>query len=268
MQGLTDNIGVLILISMLGGLLLVVSFILIQIRNQNTILSKNKKIQDAEIDNQKNILYATISSQEAERERIGMDLHDEVGTQLSSLRLLIESNNSQLAAAGQGQLFVLQSKAIIDGIVDNVRSISHDLSPRVKDITSLLDCLHDMADQLTQSGSVTMLITADENDLSIKMDGSVALAVYRVIAELVNNTIRHAQASGINLILEKGNGRLKIIYTDDGIGLPAGYESLSNGMGMQNIKNRIRMIRGQYYLMNEEKGFSFRMDIPIPGQLH
>jgi len=90
MQVSPDNIYILITLGMAGTLILVSSFILYSIRNQNKLLRQREQFQQAELAHQKELLGAVIASQEAERKRIGQDLHDDVGTTLSGLRLLIE----------------------------------------------------------------------------------------------------------------------------------------------------------------------------------
>jgi len=263
MQVLTDDIAVLIVISMLGGALLVVSSVLIKIRNRSLLLRKNQELQDAELNNQKNMLYATIASQEKERERIGMDLHDDVGSQLSWLRLLIESNQSGLPGDAESLAFTAQSKIVIDRIIATVRSIAHDLSPRVRDMTGLLDGLEDIADRLNRSGAIRMTLQADDGSAGLQIDAGTALGLYRIIAELVNNTIKHADASRIELSLEHTAGMLRIFYFDDGIGLPGGYTPGTGGRGMQNIASRVKMMGGAYRLAGAATTFRFQVELPV-----
>jgi signal transduction histidine kinase len=90
MQNTTDNIYILVILGMAGTFLLVVSFIFFSMRNQNKLLRQRQHFQQAQIEHQKELLRAVIESQEAERKRIGQDLHDDVGTTVSGLRLLIE----------------------------------------------------------------------------------------------------------------------------------------------------------------------------------
>jgi signal transduction histidine kinase len=90
MQKLTNDVLLLVVAGTGSIFLLVVSFILINSRSQNKMLLQRQQLQKAEIAHQKELLNAVIESQEAERKRVGRDLHDDVGTALSSLRLIIE----------------------------------------------------------------------------------------------------------------------------------------------------------------------------------
>lgn len=120
-----DNISYLVVVGMLGVFLLITLMIVLQIRNQNKLLHQQRKLSEAEVTHQKNLLQAVITSQESERQRIGSDLHDEVGSVLSSLRLLIEKNS---ITEQQDAAFALQSKQLIDRVITRVRHISHNLS--------------------------------------------------------------------------------------------------------------------------------------------
>ena len=262
MQAVTDNIYVLVLIAMLGAALLVVSFILLQIRNQNKLLLEKKKLHNAQVEHQKQLLHAVITSQELERKRIGMDLHDEVGTVLSLLRLMIEKQESDTPGKIPDRHFVQQSKSTIDQVIDKVRSIAHNLSPRIKNNLDLFDALHDLADHINRSGRLMMTFNADERDMNIQLESNVALSVYRIANELVNNTLKHAHAQHIDLSLFINNGMLHMLYKDDGIGLRAGNLAHPNGMGMYNIESRLTIIGARYALV-PGKGFSMQISLPL-----
>ena len=152
MQKITDNIYFLVAIAMIGTAFLVLSFILIIIYNSNKLLKQKRKLQEAEINYQKELLYAVIDSQEKERQRIGMDLHDEVGSSLSSLRMIMENFIEKVKGIPESDSFCTQSKSIIDGVITNVRNISHDLSPLGKGTYDFMDALEDLKDRVNRTG--------------------------------------------------------------------------------------------------------------------
>src|SRR5688572_16798827 len=145
---MTDNIHLLVIIAMVGAAFLVVSFILIVIYNNNKLLKQKRKMQEAELNHQKDLLYAVIDSQEKERQRIGMDLHDEVGSSLSSLRMIMEGFIEKVKDKPDAETFCTQSKKIIDDVITNVRAISHDLSPLGKGTYDFTDALKDLQDRI------------------------------------------------------------------------------------------------------------------------
>jgi signal transduction histidine kinase len=260
MQKITDNINVLIVIAMVGTVVMVFFFIFLQMRNQNKILRQKRKIQEAEIAHQKDLLQSVITSQEAERKRIGMDLHDEVGAALSTLRIKIERNAGKDATAGDEATIY---KSDIDKIIDNMRNISHSLSPRISGNFGFYDAIHELSDGINRSGKINMAVHFDENKLPMFANEQAPMALYRVIAELINNTLKHASAQHIQLTVDVSDSKMKIVYNDDGIGIPQNREKKSSGMGMQNIESRLGIIGAEWEIQKPENG-GYRMLIAVP----
>lgn len=254
-----DNISYLVVVGMLGVFLLITLMIVLQIRNQNKLLHQQRKLSEAEVTHQKNLLQAVITSQESERQRIGSDLHDEVGSVLSSLRLLIEKNS---ITEQQDAAFALQSKQLIDRVITRVRHISHNLSPRITGSYGFYDAVYELADTVNQSGTMRLDLDFEENIAQTILPDNAAMAIYRVLAELINNTIKHAQASLIRIrIIIEGN-ELHIFYEDDGIGI-ASEKTSGRGMGMHNIESRLSMINAIWQFA-QKKGKGFTMEIFVP----
>lgn len=264
MQNITDNIFFLVLLAMIGMAFLVVSFIVLIIYNSNKVLRQKRKLQEAELHYQKELLYAVIDSQEKERQRIGSDLHDEVGATLSALRLIIEDFTSKAVVLPEAARFCTQSKTIIDGVITNVRAISHDLSPMGKENHDFMDALEDLMDKVNLTGKIQLHIDRPDEELP-KLPSTTSLALYRVFSELINNTIKHAKAQTIQLSIREQEEQLVFCYTDDGIGLPTGSGHTKQGIGMRNIESRLRMIQSDFAIKNAEKG-GFEMNIKLNRQ--
>lgn len=262
MQDVTDNMPLLVILAMSGTSLLVVCFILFSIRNQNKLLRQKRKMQEAELRYQKELLHAVINSQEQERSRIGMDLHDEVGSALSSLRMII-GNFAGAGAVTEAEGLHRQCKQIIDRVITDVRNISHNLSPLTRGVYGFSDAIEDLCDNVNRSGTIQLMLRLNANGALSGLNDTAALALYRVIAELINNTIKHAEAQTIELSFSTDSGRLLIDYRDDGKGLPQGNEAAGNGMGMRNIESRLGMIGAGYTLQDTRPGFSIRISLVI-----
>jgi signal transduction histidine kinase len=261
MQKITDNIYILILTAMVGTAVLVVFFILLQMRNQNKILKQKRTMQEAEIAHQKELLLSVITSQEAERKRIGMDLHDEVGAALSTLRIKIERYVGQDKTAGE---FSANCKADIDRIVTNMRNISHSLSPRISGNFGFYDAIHELSDGVNHSGKINMTIHFDEHKLPVFTKDQAPMALYRVIAELINNTLKHAAAKNIQLAVDVTDDKMEIGYSDDGIGVSQKSGLQSKGMGMQNIESRLGVIGAEWEIkIPESGGYSVAISVPL-----
>lgn len=242
--------------------IIITGFILLQVRNQRRLLKKQAELSAATIAHQKDLLQAVIQSQEAERQRIGNDLHDEVGAVLSSLRMLIEKNVTP--SAGNKDDFSFQSRSMIDGVIRNVREISHQLSPHITGQFGFYDSLYQLCDNVNAAGQLNVSLELDEATLPFHLPADTCMAIYRIMAELLNNTIKHAKATAAVIRFVNNGHTLAIRYTDNGIGLPAGTAGNSKGMGLQNMESRLNMINAAWEIDSQENnGFGFTMSIPL-----
>jgi len=242
MQKLTDNIYVLVIMAMIGLSLLAGAFVFIQAAARNRIWRQQQKLLDAHIHHQQELLHAIISSQEEERKRIGMDLHDSVSSTLSALRMMIVKltrENGPKPASPLGN----ECKQIIDRVITDVRDIAHNLSPPLGSAYFLHDVLEDLGERVNRSEKIGMALQLCETSILEQLNPMVSLALYRVLTELVNNTIRHAGAQQINILFTAMNNQLHIEYRDDGIGMT---RSTRAGMGPHNIESRLSYIGAAY----------------------
>lgn len=246
---------------MSGTFLLVTSFILFTVRNQNKLLKQRQQFQQAEIAHQKRLLHAVIESQEAERKRIGQDLHDDVGTSLSGLRLFIEMFNP---ASDNYDSFAASSKNVIDKIVKDVRNISHNLSPTTLRYYGLVAAITEHCTIINQSGKLEITLKNEADVLLQRLELPAATAIYRVLEELLNNTIKHSGASKANIHFSVEEGALSIDYNDNGKGLQPVSGKLVTGMGLQNIESRLGNINASFITAPYEgKGLHININYPI-----
>jgi two-component system NarL family sensor kinase len=260
MQKITDNIFFLVLLATVGSALLVTSFIFLSIYNNNKLLRQKRKLQEAELMHQKELLYAVIDSQEKERQRIGSDLHDEVGASLSALRMMIENVIDKTNLLPHLLQFSNQSKSIIDAVITSTRNISHDLSPFGNKNYGFMDALEDLMDHVNHAGMISIELQSD-SDLA-GLPKQTSLALYRIFSELINNTIKHAQANRILLSITEQDNKLSFQYQDDGIGLKRTDEKVSHGIGMRNIESRLHMIHADYFIKEDgSNGFEIKIEL-------
>ena len=237
--------------------LLVVSFILINSRGQNKMLRQRQQMQKAELAHQKELLQVMIDSQEAERKRIGQDLHDDVGTALSSLRLTIEMFEPGPANSENGK-YVGMSKDIIDKVIKDVRHISHNLSPPMLSYYGLAAAIEEKCSFINNSGQLEIVLVNEARQELQELDQITALAFYRVLEELVNNTIKHAGASQAIIKFSTEAGVILINYTDNGKGIKPGRSN--KGMGLQNIESRLAVVNATYHIEEGSKGFNMTIN--------
>jgi signal transduction histidine kinase len=241
----TDNIYVLLLLGMAGMFLLASGVLLFYIRSQKRIRQEQEERQARQLRHQKELTYAVIQSQEAERRRIGQELHDDVGSALSNLKLYTDK------AFGEK----------VDNIIGKVRSLSHLLSPATLEMFGLEESVEELCLLVHQSGAVRVIF---DNQAPVElrgMDYEPALSLYRVLQELFTNTLRHAAATEVILGFLKEDGGVVCTYADNGKGLST---SAKGGMGMQNIESRLGMIGATYRLQEAgRKGFGIRIYVPV-----
>jgi signal transduction histidine kinase len=256
------NIYYYVLAGMVGTFLLFVSMMLFYIKYRKNLLQQQYQMKEAELQHQKALLHAVIITQEQERKRIGMDLHDEVGSVLASLRLVVENFADNDVHALPVDEFNIKCKSVIDSVIGNVRNISHNLSPALKGIYGFHDAIQDFCDGINHTGKIAIDVAFTYDIAKIKLDENVSLAFYRVISELINNTLKHANASKIDIVFSLSNGLYTIEYKDNGTGITKGTKGGSSGMGMQNIESRLGMV-GAKYKINNKGGFYMHITLPL-----
>jgi signal transduction histidine kinase len=253
MQKVTDNIFLLVLFAMIGTIILVAAFIFFFLKYQRNISRQKESMQKAQLDHGEQLLNATLLSQEEERKRIGQDLHDEVGAALSNLKMMM----AQTTTVANDQ-----HKPLIDNIISTVRNISHALSPPGLDLFGLEFILHELFDTINASGGIVVHFENNATEKTEALSKKTALALYRVVQELLNNTIKHAEAKNVFVSIIAEGSNMLITYRDDGKGIAA--DSIKkHGMGMQNIEARLKMIPAAFDIITaEHKGFLIKIVIP------
>lgn len=255
-----DSIYLLVFYSVLGIFVLITFFLLLYIKGQNLIWKQKRALQDSQIQQQKDLLNAVIESQEIERKRIGEDLHDEIGGTLSAIKLMLNVSKDQ-----ENRQEVLRSaRQLIDKTIGSVRHIAHDLSPPGLSMFGLYTTIETFADAINRSGDIEIEIV--HNPLVEKrfLEERTELALYRVITQLIANTLKHANATKITIQFNPSASKLLIDYSDNGVGFDLSILTKHHGIGVQNIKSRLQMIDANFELESSaDRGFRMLIDCPI-----
>lgn len=174
-----------------------------------------------------------------ERRRIGQDLHDSIGQMLTGISLLSRSLANSLKRIGNtGELDASQISALADDASNQIRQISRGLMPSEIVQKGLFASLRDLARSTTSSCGVLCVARLDE---SIEFaDGAVETHLYRIAQEAVNNSVRHAGATRIDVIVATENGVSRMEIIDDGT-----WKELpdnTSGIGMKTMEYRASAI--------------------------
>ena len=264
MDSATDmNISLFLIVGTLGMLLLAAAVVLFVFVYQKRLIQHQLKLQKVQADYQRELLKANIHAQEKERKRIAQDLHDEVGAMLSAIKLSVNQIQRNRADVDQFESTSKETKSMIDETIENVRRISKDLLPVTLENFGFIHALQELSDKLNSS---TPLLTSFEceGDL-LPLEQNDQLAIYRVVQELCNNIIKHAQATKIDMKLSLSSQGLRLQVIDDGIGFSVDDLSKVNGatgIGLKSIESRVNMLGGHIeYQGTPEKGTTVNIEL-------
>ncbi|TCC91941.1 hypothetical protein EZ428_09360 [Pedobacter frigiditerrae] len=255
-----DNIYLLIFYSVLAVFILVTFFLVLYIKNQNMLWQQKKLFQETEIQQQKELLNAVIESQEIERKRIGQDLHDEIGGTLSAIKLMLNAAKNQDGASNGN---IIEAKKLIDKMMVDVRNLSHDLSPPGLAMFGLYTSIDAFVDLINNTEEIEILITHEPLIEERLLNEKSELALFRVITQLISNTLKHANATKIKISFKPKEQRLEIDYADNGKGFDLSVLNTKKGIGMQNIQSRLQMANATYVIDTKPNG-GFKMSIICP----
>lgn len=177
--------------------------------------------------------------QEMERRRLAKEIHDGVGPNMSTLKLQIDAvkKKTQSNSVMEGLEHI---SAAISSIATDIRQISHDLMPSSLIDFGVVTALSNFAKKITNSSEIEVDFQANVKDIELSKEYS--LNIYRIIQELVNNAIKHAQCSQIDISLRKDDHTINILVQDDGIGIDDSSET--DGIGISNICTRVQSLHG------------------------
>ncbi|MFZ6014479.1 MAG: sensor histidine kinase [Bacteroidota bacterium] len=240
-------------------LLLASSIILFMVFYQKKMIQEQIKRQQLEFEYQQKMLQAELESQETERRRLAADLHDSIGGMLSTIRVGV-STMSKLLPDPQS---IDQTKQMLDDTITSVRRISRDLMPSTLEKFGLVHALKELCERF-QSTSKIPIHFQEYGDT--KLDKNKELMVFRIVQELLNNAIKHAQASEIQVALQNED-QLYVIVEDDGVGFDADLhkndKQSGKGLGLFNIENRARLLGGRLeYDKERKKGSKTILTLP------
>lgn len=210
---------------------------------------------------EKQVLDAIIKTEEKERERFAKDLHDDLGPLLSSIKMYVGMLGKTKDEAKQN-FIVNNLNDIVKEAISTTKDVSNDLNPHVLNNYGLVSALELYINKI----STNTVIDFQQNIENTRYNTAIELSVYRISKELINNSIKHSNATKISLKLEERKSALYIYYEDNGKGIndSALIANKHNGMGLSNIISRAKSLNGSYnFHTNIENGFQFDLNVPL-----
>lgn len=219
-------------------LLLVCIFLIFRIINSYNLIEKQQAIRSLEVEFK-------------ERKRIAADLHDGLGSILSSIALFIKLIEKDCGSKTENKSLV-QVKELSAIALENLEATINNLNPSILNKYGLIKSLEIICDKINDIGKVTCTVNATNSE--IKLDPNMELNIYRICNELINNTLKHADASKLYIDVQQIKKTVIILYRDNGKGFNPNliYTSDEEKMGLRNIVNRIESFGGKYEINSGE----------------
>ena len=239
----SNSIFLIFSIGTLGMVLLALSIFFFFVTYQKKMLKKQLELNEIRAKQQEEILINTITAQEKERKRIAQDLHDEVGAMLSVVKLnvgRIEKKSEEQVA----KKLAAETKTYLDEVITQVRRISRSLLPPSLEKLGLFFALEELANWVNKSDQLK--IVCWKSGEQFRFDTKKELAVFRIVQELLNNAIKHSEATSIYI-----NSRfspynyLMISVNDNGKGFELN-EKMATGLGLKNLESRTQMMNAKF----------------------
>lgn len=210
-----------------------------------------RKVDKARTETEKRVLNAIIKTEENERRRFAKDLHDGLGPLLSTVKLAVSSvaqmeNNPKILE------IIQNTDLVITEAIKNVKEISNILSPHILENFGIVSAIKSFISKINMSKNHS--INFKTNMGSERFDYNTEVVLYRVVCELLNNTVKHAGASQIDIELTQNEDLLTLIFSDNGKGFDVNevLSDKNSGMGYNNILSRIKSIKGIINIESEK----------------
>lgn len=224
---------------------------------KDRIISEQKIRQ---LEDEKKMLAAKslVEGQEEERKRVAKELHDGLGVLLSAAKIQFSSIKDE---SSKNQELIEKASNLIDQATSDVRKISHNMMPGLLTKFGLFEAVDDMIEKLgdTEVLKVSCRIEGEKR----RLPENIEIMLYRILQELVNNTLKHAKANNIQLAIKILGDKLEITYSDDGIGFNVNENVESKSIGLQSIHSRINFLNGQLTI-DSDPGLGAKFEISVP----
>ncbi|MDX1479278.1 MAG: sensor histidine kinase [Saprospiraceae bacterium] len=262
-----------VLLALLGGVVWFALFAILFLWNRNRLIRRiarrESELKEAEIERleqEKTILSMSsmIEGQEAERKRIAQDLHDGLGGLLSNVKSQIQTIQQQVGALEKYDLFT-RASGMIDQASQEVRRIASNMMPSSLSALGLAAAVENIAEHLQEDHGLS--VSTEFIGMEQRLDETIEIMVYRIIQELSNNVVKHAQASHLMIQINQADKELFLVVEDDGQGFDLTEADRSGGVGLASIRSRVRYLKGDLDISsNRGEGTTATIRVPWSDQ--
>ncbi|AWM12795.1 histidine kinase [Flavobacterium sp. NRK F10] len=243
---LTDKELILAIIyTFIAFVLMTIAVVVFVYYSRKKIIQKEIENKDMEIKYQKEIINATILAQEEERSRIARDLHDDISSKLNIISLSSYMLNSENLSDEEQKEITANIVNVCGKVLQSTRRISYDLLPPVLENFGLNVAIEELCNNFSVANKVQINY---KNTLKQSIFEDIPLHnhlhLYRILQELINNSIRHGNARQIDIRFAIEDGKKICEYVDDGKGFDIKNTKYRRGLGIKNIESRTSFLKG------------------------
>lgn len=224
---------------------------------------KNRVIAEQRIrqlEEEKKLLAARsiVVGQEEERKRIAKELHDGLGVLLSSAKMHFVTLRDKTP---ENIPMIDKAAKLLEQATGDVRRISHNMMPGLLTKYGFYEACLDLFEQIEDMKGISpkIDITGDQS----RLHENTEIMLYRIVQEMVNNTLKHAQAKHVSLEIQRLPSHLRMLYSDDGQGFELSEKMNQKSMGLNSIQSRVKFLGGKVEI-DSSPGQGVRIDIQVP----
>ena len=216
--------------------------------------------EQVELQNEISNLTAMLNGQEQERSRLARDLHDGLGGLLSGTKIELSGVFARLDDPFTQQR-VTRSLNLLDAAVNELRRFAHNLMPELLLKYGLSEAIREYCNRMSRGD---LEVATEIINYAHKLDTNRQVVIYRIIQELVNNAMKHAQAKRILVQLAQYDNTIYLTIEDDGIGFDTATLDERKSAGIHHVQSRLDYLKGHLNLMSKpDIGTTIEIDFPV-----
>lgn len=205
---------------------------------------QQQRISELETQQQLTAAEAVLKGEEQERTRLAKDLHDGLGGMLSGIKFSFNNMKGNLVMTPENANAFERSMDMLDSSIKEMRRVAHNMMPEALVKFGLDSALKDFCNDINQSGALKINYQSIGLEYS-QIEQTMAITIYRIVQELINNSIKHASASSAIVQLTKSGSELVLTVEDDGKGFDTKILTHVKGIGWSNIQSRVEFLKGR-----------------------
>ncbi len=248
-----------------GSGVLVISILLFVFYRQRVKRDKIIAVQKIEkLEREKKLLAAKsiVEGQEEERKRIARELHDGLGVLLSTAKMQFKTIEDK---SPENREMINKAALLLERASSDVRRISHNMMPGILTKLGLDEALEDLFESINDTPDINAVLNI-ENEEEKRLPENSEIMIYRVLQEMVNNTLKYAEASKVTLEVNYNEDNLSLQYTDNGKGFDVEEKLKLKSIGLTSIQSRIDFLGGKLNINSKSgRGTSYFINIPVKG---